>query len=337
MPFRGGDGNLLVATLRTTCKNVLVARAGEGQKGRCSVAVQDISTMDAFGVAILPPLRQREPRTRVLHVPAGIGTRDRETAVGRVLRSELVYGEPKFRAAVDFMQCMDAHAAIPGFALALLRHPRLLSAAISIAGLPTVTVELSRQSAAVWSAPNFPPATRGLAGGRAQAVLDLQSDDDVYLAGHRKQALRTNLNHAKRAGVTVTRLTTYQDWLAAARGIYQKRPGGQEVLRQIGPPDDDEKMVYLVALNRTGTPVAIAGAVILDRLGVLFNLITRPGEPQAAVTRYLVHTDLRSWLKLEGVQFLTAGSALRLGAGLQYFQHLLGYEVRNLRITSERS
>jgi hypothetical protein len=293
--------------------------------------------MDTFGVATLQPLRQRDPRTRVLDVRTGTGVRGRETAGGRVMRSRLVYGEPQFSAAVDFIQCVHAHAAIPGVALAMLRHPRLLCGAISIAGLPTVTVELSHENAAVWSAPNFPPATRRLADGRrAQAILDLQSDDDLYLAGKRKQALRTNINHARRAGVTVTRLASYRDWLEAAREIYQQRPGGQEALRQIGPPDDDEKMVYLVAVNRIGTPVAIAGAVILDRLGVLFNLLTRPGEPDAAVTRYLIHTDLRSWLKLHGVQSLTAGSALRLVAGLQYFQYLLGYEVRNLRIISER-
>jgi hypothetical protein len=292
--------------------------------------------MDAFGVATLPQLGQRDAPTRVLDLRLGSGTRHRETAVGRGIRS-LVYGEPEFRAAVDLIQCVDTRAALPGVALALLRHPRLLSAAISIAGLPTVTAELSHQNAAVWSAPNFPPATRRLAGGRrAQAILDLQSDDDLYLAGHRKQALRTNINHARRAGVTVTRLASYGEWLGPAREIYRQRPGGQEVLRQIGPPDDDEKMVYLAAISRTGTPVAIAGAVILDRLGVLFNLITRPDERDAAVSRYLIHTDLRSWLKLDGVQFLTAGSALRLGAGLQYFQHLLGYEVRNLRIVSER-
>jgi hypothetical protein len=293
--------------------------------------------MDTFGVATLQQLRQRDPRTRILDVRTGKGIRDRETVVGRVLQSRLVYGQPEFRAAVDFIQCVDAHAAIPGATLALLRHPRMLSAAMSIAGLPTVTVELSHQNAAVWSAPTFPPATRRLAAGwRAQAILDLQSGDDLYFAGHRKQALRTNINHARRAGVTVTRLASFNDWLAAAREIYQRRPGGQEALRQIGPPDDDEKMVYLVATNRNGTPVAVAGAVILDRLGVLFTLITRPGEPQAGFSRYLTHTDLRSRLKLDGVQFLTAGSALRLAPGLQYFQHLLGYEVRNLRIISER-
>jgi hypothetical protein len=289
--------------------------------------------MDTVGVAALQPLRQGDPCTRLPDARTEMGVRVRETAVGRVTRSRLVYGEPEFCAAVDFIRCVDAHAAIPGAALALLRHPRLLSGAFSIAGLPTVTVELSEQNAAVWSAPNFPPASRRLAGGRrAQAVLDLRSDDDAYLAGRGKRALRNQLNRARRAGVTVTRVATYNDWLAAAREIYQQRPGGQEVLRQIGPPDEDEKMVYLVALNRIGTPIAIAGAVMLDRLGVLFTLITRPGEPHS---RYRIHTDLRSWLKLDGVQFLTAGSALRLVAGLQYFQHSLGYEVRNLQIVSE--
>jgi hypothetical protein len=232
---------------------------------------------------------------------------------------------------------MDAHAGIPGVALALLRRPSLCRAAISIAGLPTVTVELSHQNAAVWSAPNFPPATRRLAGGRrAQAVLDLQADDDVYFAGRRKRALRNNLNHAKRAGVTVTRPANYRDWLASAREIYQHRPGGLQTLMEIGAPDDDEKMVYLVAINPDGTPVAIAGAVVLDRLGVLFTLITRPGDPHAAASRHLIHTDLRYWLKRDGVQFLTAGSALQLQPGLQYFQYVLGYEVRNLRIISDR-
>jgi hypothetical protein len=254
--------------------------------------------------------------------------------VGRAGRSRLVYGEPEFRAAVEFM-CLDAHGVLPRVALALLRRPRLCRAAISIARLPTVTVELSHQNAAVWSAPNFPPATRGLAGGRrAQAILDLRSDDDSYLAGRRKQALRTNINYATRAGVTVTRLAGYTGWLAAAREVYQHRPAGQEVLRQIGPPDDDEKMVYLVALNQTGSPVAIAGAVVLNRLGVLFTLVSRPDEPHAAVSRYLLHTELRSWLRHDGIEFLTAGSALRLAPGLQYFQYLLGYEVRNLRILS---
>jgi hypothetical protein len=257
-----------------------------------------------------------------------------ETAVGRVVRSCLVYGEPGFGRAVDFIQCWDAHPT-PGIALALLRHPRLCRGAISIAALPTVTVELSHQNAAIWSAPNFPPATRGLASGRvAQAVLDLQSDDDLYFTGRRKKTLRNHLNQARRAGITVTRSVGYSDWLASARQIYQQRPGGEETLRRICQPDDDEKMVYLVATNPTGTPVAIAGAVVLDQLAVLFTLITRPGEPYAALSRYLIHTELRSQLKKDGVQFLTAGSALRLVPGLQYFQFVLGYEVRNLRIRS---
>jgi hypothetical protein len=252
------------------------------------------------------------------------------------VRPRLVYGEPEFGAAVDFIEFMDAHAAIPGAVFALLRQPRLCRAALRIAALPTVTVELSHQNAAVWSAPTFPPATRRLAGRRAQAILDLHPDDNLYFAGRRKKPLRNHLNQARRAGVTVIRPASYKDWLASAREIYQRRLGGLEALRQIGPPDDDEKMVYLVATNPTGTPVAIAGAVELDQLGVLFTLITCPGEPHTAVSRHLIHTDLRSRLKKDGVQFLTSGSALRLAPGLQYFQYVLGYEVRNLRVIPDR-
>jgi hypothetical protein len=251
--------------------------------------------------------------------------------------SRLVYGEPAFRAAVDFLQCVDAHTASRGVALALLRQPRLCRAAIRIAGLPTATVELSHRNAAIWSAPNFPPATRRLACGRAQAILDLQTDDGSYFAGQRRRTLRNHLNHARRAGVTVSRLASYEDWLAPAREIYKQRPGGRDVLRQIGPPDDDARMVYSVAINPTGNPVAIAGAVELDQLGVLFTLVTRPGDPHAAASRYLIHTGLRTWLKKDEVQFLTAGSALRLVPGLQYFQSVLGYEVRNLRIIRSNS
>jgi hypothetical protein len=252
------------------------------------------------------------------------------------MRSRLVYGKPEFRAAVDLMQRRGANGGIPGAALALLRHPTLCRAAISITALPTVTVKLSRQNAAIWSAPNS-SVTRRLAGGwRAQAVLDLQLDDDLYFAGRRKQALRTNLNRARQAGVAVTRQASYTDWLAAAREIHKHRSGGQETLREIGPPEDDEKMVYLVATNPTGTPVAFAGAVVLDQLGVLFALLSLPGESHASVSRYLIHTDLRTWLKKDGVQFLTTGSALHLSPGLQYFQYLLGYEVQNLRVIADR-
>jgi hypothetical protein len=42
---------------------------------------------------------------------------------------------------------------------------------------------------------------------------------------------------------------------------------------------------------------------------------------------------MRSELRDRGVRHLVAGSAVRETAGNQYFQFLLGYEVRNLVIT----
>jgi hypothetical protein len=42
---------------------------------------------------------------------------------------------------------------------------------------------------------------------------------------------------------------------------------------------------------------------------------------------------MRSDLRSRGVHQLVVGSAITVSPGLQYFQHLLGYEVRNLHIT----
>jgi hypothetical protein len=45
-----------------------------------------------------------------------------------------------------------------------------------------------------------------------------------------------------------------------------------------------------------------------------------------------LHTFLAFDLGRAGVRHLLVGSALRESAGNQYFQHLLGYRVRNLRL-----
>jgi hypothetical protein len=45
-----------------------------------------------------------------------------------------------------------------------------------------------------------------------------------------------------------------------------------------------------------------------------------------------LHTVLALDLGRSGVGHLLVGSALREPAGNQYFQHLLGYRARNLRI-----
>jgi hypothetical protein len=54
-------------------------------------------------------------------------------------------------------------------------------------------------------------------------------------------------------------------------------------------------------------------------------------HPGASWARYQLHTFLALDLGCSGVRHLLVSSALREPAGNQYFQHLLGYRIRNLR------
>jgi hypothetical protein len=66
---------------------------------------------------------------------------------------------------------------------------------------------------------------------------------------------------------------------------------------------------------------------------VLFSLLSHPGlHPVSSWARYQLHTFLALDLGCSGVRHLLVGSALREPAGNQYFQHLLGYRARNLRV-----
>jgi hypothetical protein len=55
-------------------------------------------------------------------------------------------------------------------------------------------------------------------------------------------------------------------------------------------------------------------------------------HPSASWARYQLHTFLAFDLGRAGVKHLVVGSALREPPGHQYFQHLLGYRARNLRV-----
>jgi hypothetical protein len=164
-------------------------------------------------------------------------------------------------------------------------------------------------------------------------LLDLAPDDEQYLAGRRKQALRTNLSHARRLGVRVNRVETYEEWSIAAREILQYVDGGPEMIQRMRPPTDGQDMGYYLAIDREDRPVAFSIAAIFNDVAILVRAISRAGTSAASSARYLVHTFMRSDLRCRGVRHLIAGTAIRDASGLQYFQYLLGYEVRNLRIT----
>jgi hypothetical protein len=199
---------------------------------------------------------------------------------------------------------------------------------LAVRRLPVLEITISARQAGLWLSPNFP-----FHGYWAQAVLDLSVDAERYLVGRRKQALRTNLRRAGDLGVQVSRLATHEEWFTAVREVYRSRPDGQERIAEIQPLPAGQEVGYYAATDREGRVVAFAIAVIFNDCAVLAGMVSVPSHPASSSARYLLHTFVCSDLRSRGIRNLIVGTATRVPPGLQYFQYLLGYEVRNLRIT----
>ena len=163
-------------------------------------------------------------------------------------------------------------------------------------------------------------------------MLDLVPDDREYLTGKRKQALRTNLRHARRLGLEVCTVPTFDEFVVTAGQILRGRPDGLELIREAAQPSRYQQMAYFVVTDGEGSPVAFTVAVIFGDCAVLVRSLSLSEHPAAADSRYMVHTVMRSELRSRGVRYLIAGSAIHESPGIQYFQYLLGYDVCNLRI-----
>jgi hypothetical protein len=212
----------------------------------------------------------------------------------------------------------------------LVRDPALMRGLAAIGRLPVIDLRVRQADADAWSGAYFGPAGRSIFSGQlAQAALELPSIEERYLAGRTKQALRTNLRHARDLGVTSGRISTYEAWLEAAGVITQ----GAAWVRHMAKPETGQQVSYYLARDDHETPLAFAGAAIFGQFAVLFIMLSHPDRrPVASWARYQLHTYLAFDLSRSGVKYLLVGSAFRQTAGNQYFQHLLGYRPRHLRI-----
>jgi hypothetical protein len=214
----------------------------------------------------------------------------------------------------------------------VVRDPALIRVFIAIWRLPVVDLRVRRPDADAWSEAG--PVGRMIsAGRRAQAVLELPTVEEHYLAGRPRQALRTNLRHARDLGVISDRILTYEAWSEAASGILRAHHDGPAVAREMGPPGPGQQVGYYLARDAGEAPLAFARVALFGQFAVLFTMLSHiDRRPSASWARYQLHTFLAVDLGCSGVKYLLVGSALRETAGNQYFQHLLGYRARNLRV-----
>jgi hypothetical protein len=192
--------------------------------------------------------------------------------------------------------------------------------------LPVTDIRVRQADADAWFFRHWFGPRRRL----AWAVLDLPAAEEHYLAGRPKQALRTNLRHARALGVTSSRVT-YEVWSEAASAVLRAR--GDKPGPELDRPGPGQQAAYYVARDALGTPLACAGAALFGQFAALFHLVShRDRQPDASWARYQLHTSLVLDLGHSGIDHLLTGSALREPVGTQHFQHLLGYRARNLRI-----
>jgi len=242
-------------------------------------------------------------------------------------RRELHYGSLEFLAASDWARSLPRDHRAPVVVGSTLRHPAMLRVLADVWRLPVTDLQVRQADADAWWFRHWLGSRRRL----AWAVLDLPATEDHYLVGRPKQALRTNLRHARALGVTSSRVT-YETWFEAVSAVIRARDDMPDPGEQAWP-GPGQQVAYYVARDVRGTALAFAGAALFGHFAVLFALVSRPDlQPDASWARYHLHTFLVFDLGSSGVEHLLAGPALRVPTGYQYFQHLLGYRPRNLRV-----
>ncbi len=221
-----------------------------------------------------------------------------------------------------------------------LSTPAGIRAALAILRTPVTTVRLCAEDVA-HLLDFVPPAGRRVFSGRTQFahfVLDVPATEREYLAGKSRQALRTNLRRAARAGIKCVRVSCYEEWRPAAEAILSKRDAatGRGLLDVIGPPPPHQRIAFYVARDAHDQPVAFGGAVMFGDLAYLFTLLTARDHPEARTALWALNGFVVVECAADGIRFLTTGSALRdTTHGTQYLAHLLGYRVRNLRFARQ--
>jgi hypothetical protein len=170
-----------------------------------------------------------------------------------------------------------------------------------------------------------------------RAVLLLPSDHSEYLRGRRRQALRTNLRRAARAGIRCETIADHAEALEATSEVLRQRDHepltDSEVTRLTNawfPIFSRPETMVMVARDRDDRARAVIAAVV-DRTTCLIRVAVASSHE----ARWALHDHLVRILIARRASYLLAEGEGPLGAlgyecELQRYQVLLGYELRHL-------
>ena len=148
----------------------------------------------------------------------------------------------------------------------------------------------------------------------AQGVLVLPPDFADYRRGRHRQAMRTNLNHARRAGIRVT-ATALELW----------GPGPGDFRAGLITPGPIERWM---ALDGEGTMVGDSILSVDAHAALLHGMVTTVGP-----ARWLLHTAIVE--RLCGhceVLLVNSAAVYRESYGSHHLQRLLGYQIQRLQV-----
>jgi hypothetical protein len=180
--------------------------------------------------------------------------------------------------------------------------------------LPTVDVRLTPSLAGQMIGQHFAIRSGGRIRYRdAQGVLRLPANVSEYLRGRHRQAVRTNVGHARRTGLRAA-VEFVPDW---------------------APGTDDSRLAYITPgpverwnlVTEEGTIVAQAILSVDEEVALLQGLMSL--VPHG---RWLLHTAMVE--RLCGtceVLLINCDDAYLMTPGVQHFQRLLGYDIGRLR------
>ena len=163
------------------------------------------------------------------------------------------------------------------------------------------------------------------------ALLRLPATQEEYLRGRPRQALRTNINRARQAGLSSAVVPVGPELRRSVEHVARLR--GQDpatLVRTEGREHLDRQ--FVVVHDAAGDPVALSEALVDGDWAGLGALVIALGHTDNQVMRYLLHAGTVAGLIAQGVGALTvAGSMLFTSPGTRYFQRRTGFQPVWLR------
>jgi hypothetical protein len=220
-----------------------------------------------------------------------------------------------------------------------LRHPvRVWRAFRATRGLQTIEADPSEspEGAAIRGTLSARGPLAAPARLLGMAVLTVPADPADYLEGRSAQTLRRKIRAAERAGVTwrpVTDPAERRSLLETANRAEREHP---DPSYRVEAPQNDDLLthdLWLVALDRDGTPILLSVTPVDGDIGTLRYFRTLGSGPAHSDARYLMTSVLVTELAQRGVRWLldTEPPGAQTN-GLRHFQRMVGFRYARVRL-----